>query len=59
MEFTFKFSEQHAQIIMNALVKEPFQQVAEVITSVQSQVQSQLQAEQAKQQGKKPSKQNG
>lgn len=39
----FEFTEQEAQIILNALVKEPYGQVVEVINSLQKQAAEQMQ----------------
>lgn len=37
MEFNFKLTEQEAQIMLNALTKEPYQQVVNVINKIQNQ----------------------
>ncbi|WP_214771276.1 hypothetical protein [Exiguobacterium sp. s133] len=37
MNFTFELSEQQAQKVLNALVKEPYGEVAEVIDAIQCQ----------------------
>ena len=37
MEFNFKLSEQEAQIVLNALTKEPYGLVIDVVNSLQSQ----------------------
>lgn len=37
MEFTFKLNEQEAQIILNALIKEPYGVVVDIISNIQLQ----------------------
>lgn len=37
MEFTFKLNEQEAQIVLNALTKEPYGLVVNVVNNIQSQ----------------------
>lgn len=37
MEFTFKLNEQEAQIVLNALVKEPYGLVVDVVNKIQEQ----------------------
>ncbi len=37
MEFILKLSEEEAQIVLNALVKEPYREVVEVINNIQQQ----------------------
>lgn len=43
MEFTFKLSEKDAQIILNALIKQPYIEVVDVINKVQEQASEQMQ----------------
>lgn len=44
MEFTFKLNEQDAQKVLNALVKEPYGDVVDVINKIQQQAVEQRQA---------------
>lgn len=37
MEFNFKLSEQEAQIVLNALIKEPYGSVVDVVNNIQHQ----------------------
>lgn len=37
MEFTFKFTQQDAQKVLNALIKEPYVEVVDVINNIQQQ----------------------
>lgn len=46
MEFTFKLTEQETQLVLNAIAKEPLNQVIDVFNKIQSQASEQL--EQAK-----------
>lgn len=41
MDFTFKLTEDQAQKMLNALVKEPYGEVVEVINSIQQQASEQ------------------
>lgn len=43
MEFTFKLTEQEAQIMLNALTKEPYGLVVNVINKIQQQATEQRQ----------------
>lgn len=43
MELTFKVSEQEAQIILNALIKEPYLNVVDVVNKIQKQAIEQMQ----------------
>jgi hypothetical protein len=45
MELSFKLTQQEAQTVVNALVKEPFIQVADVINKIQSQATEQMKKE--------------
>lgn len=47
MELTFKLSEQEAQVVLNALIKEPYLSVVDVINKIQSQASEQLKKEEA------------
>ena len=42
MQFNFVLSEKEAQIVLNALGKEPYIQVAETINNFQTQAQAQM-----------------
>lgn len=42
MNFKFELTEQEAQIILNALVKEPYIQVVEVVNKIQEQASKQI-----------------
>jgi hypothetical protein len=42
MEYTLKLTEQEAQVVLNALVKEPYQVSAAVINSIQQQATKQI-----------------
>lgn len=42
MEFNFKLTEQEAQIVLNALIKEPYGLVVEVINKLQLQASEQI-----------------
>jgi hypothetical protein len=44
MEYTFKLTEAEAQILLNALVKEPYMTVAELIAKIQAQATEQQKA---------------
>lgn len=48
MEFKFAFSEQEAQIILNALTKETYATVVDVINSIQTQAKIQIEEENKK-----------
>lgn len=43
MEFTFKLSEQDAQTVLNALTKEPYIVVVDVVNKLQQQANEQMQ----------------
>jgi hypothetical protein len=45
MELTFKLSEQEAQVVLNALVKEPYITVVDVINKIQQQANEQIKQE--------------
>lgn len=46
MKFVFELSEEQAQKVLNALVKEPYAEVAEVVEMIQRQAIEQRQANQ-------------
>lgn len=46
MEFNFKLTEKEAQIILNALIKEPYVEVVDLINKIQAQASEQMQDEQ-------------
>jgi hypothetical protein len=43
MELTLKLTEQEAQIVLNALVKEPYLTVVDVVNKIQTQAGEQMQ----------------
>ena len=43
MELTFKLTEQEAQIMLNALIKEPYLAVVDLINKIQQQASEQMQ----------------
>lgn len=45
MELTLKLTEQEAQIVLNALVKEPYLSVVDVINKIQLQANEQMKQE--------------
>lgn len=45
MNFTFKLNEQEAQIVLNALTKQPYIEVVEVINKIQHQASEQMKEE--------------
>lgn len=45
MELNFNLTEQEAQIILNALIKEPYIQVVEVVNKIQLQASEQIKDE--------------
>lgn len=42
MEFTLKLTQEEAQIVLNALVKEPYLNVVDVINKIQQQASEQV-----------------
>lgn len=45
MELTFKLTEQEAQVVLNAIAKEPLGEVIEVFNKIQMQASEQMQQE--------------